>query len=210
MTRGDQVYNRTMAGIDLGPQELAALAKRILQGDSSAEDELARLFSERVLMMTLVRVRDPEAARDLTQEAMLAVLRALRNGQVREPERLAGFVHGTALNLIHNYFRTRGQQPKQEPLPDELPSSNTIGSAEGDERISLVRQALKRLDSIDRRILLLTLVEGMKPGEIARELGLKPDLVRQRKCRAVRKVIEQMRRLSRKWVEKPRIQVGGP
>lgn len=154
-------------------------------------------------MMTLARVHDREAARDLAQEAMLAALRALRNGQVREPERLAGFIHGTASNLIHNYWRTRGQQPKQEPLPDELALPNPVESAETDERISLVRQTLNRLDSIDRRILVLTLVEGMKPGEIARELGLKPDLVRQRKCRAVKKVIEQVRKLSRKRAMKP-------
>ena len=197
-----------MAEVDFSAQRLDTLTERIRQGDPSAEDEFARLFSERLLMMMLARVRDREAARDLTQEAMLAVLQALRNGHVREPERLAGFIHGTALNLIHNYWRTRGQQPKQEPLPDELPSPNPVETADGDERISLVRQTLDRLDSIDRRILLLTLVEGMKPGEIANRLALKPDLVRQRKCRAVRRVMEEVRKLSRKRAEKPQAHVG--
>ena len=194
-----------MSDADLSPQRLVRLTERIRQGDSSAEDEFARLFSEKVLIMNLARVRDREAARDLTQETMLAVLRALRNGHIREPERLGGFVHGTALNLIRNHLRARGQEPKQEPLPVELASPDLGESAETAERMRLVQRALQRLHPIDRRILLLTLVEGMKPGEIASRLALKPDCVRQRKSRAVKKVIEQVKKLSRKRAEKPQI-----
>lgn len=179
-------------------QQIATLAERIRQGDSLAEDEFARLFSQKVLIMALARVREREAARDLMQETMLAVLRALRNGHVREPEKLAAFVHGTALNLIRNYFRARGEQPQQEPLPGELASANPVESLESSERMNLVRRALNWLGSRDRKILLLTLVEGMKPGEIAAQLRLSAELVRQRKSRAIKKVIEQVRRLSRK------------
>jgi RNA polymerase sigma-70 factor (ECF subfamily) len=197
-----------MADADFDPQQLATLAERIRQGDSSAENEFARLFSEKVLIMNLARVHDREAARDLTQETMLAVLRALRNGHIREPERLGGFVHGTALNLIHNHLRARFHEPKHQPLPDELASPDLSESAETVEQRRLVERSLQRLDPIDRRILLLTLVEGMKPREIARNLGLKPECVRQRKSRAVKKVIEQVRKLSRKRTGKPLTQVG--
>ena len=194
-----------MADADFDPQRLATLTERIRQGDSSAEDEFARLFSERVLIMNLARVRDREAARDLTQETMLAVLRALRNGHIREPERLGGFVHGTALNLIRNHLRARCNEPRHQPLPVELASPDRGESAETGEQRRLVQRSLERLDTIDRRILLLTLVEGMKPGEIASNLGLTPECVRQRKSRAVKKVIEQVKKLSRKRAKKPQI-----
>jgi len=192
-----------MADADLSPQRLVMLTERIRLGDSSAEDEFARIFSRKVFIMDLARVHDREAARDLMQETMLAVLRALRNGQVREPDRLAGFVHGTALNLIHNHLRARSHEPQQQPLIAELASPDLGESAETAERMHLVQRALQQLHPIDRRILLLTLVEGMKPGEIASRLALKPDYVRQRKSRAVRKVIEHVRKLSRKRAEKP-------
>jgi len=187
-----------MGDADFSPQHLATLTERIRQSDPSAEDGFARLFSKKVLIMCLARVRDREAARDLMQETMLAVLRALRKGQIREPERLAGFVHSTALNLIRNHLRARGQEPRWEPLPVELASPDASESAETAEQMHLVQRALQPLHPIDRRILLLTLVEGMKAGEIASRLALKPDCVRQRKSRAVRKVIEEVRKLSRK------------
>jgi DNA-directed RNA polymerase specialized sigma24 family protein len=43
----------------------------------------------------------------------------------------------------------------------------------------------------------MTLNEGLNPGEIARRLGLRPDVVRKRKSRAVKKIAERLARLSR-------------
>lgn len=187
-----------MPSAPLSAQQQSSLAERIRKGDQAAEDELVRLFSDRVLVMMRARTRDPEAAHELAQDVMVAVLRALRNGQVREPERLAAFVYGTARNLVSNYLRARSQHPKEEPISSELAAANPAENVETSERVVLVRRALECLDSRDRKILLLTLVEGLKPGEIAAHLGLNPVLVRQRKSRAVKKVIERIRKMSRK------------
>jgi RNA polymerase sigma factor (sigma-70 family) len=48
--------------------------------------------------------------------------------------------------------------------------------------------AISRLGKSEQEILRLTLVEGLKPGEIATRLGLKPEVVRKRKSRAVHRV----------------------
>ncbi len=58
--------------------------------------------------------------------------------------------------------------------------TNGVDNAESAERVTLVRKALERLDSTDRKLLLMMLVEGLKPGAIAARLGLKVELVRQR------------------------------
>ena len=50
--------------------------------------------------------------------------------------------------------------------------------------------AIATLDPIDRSILHLTLVEGLKPGVIATRMGMSSDVVRQRKVRATRKLME--------------------
>jgi DNA-directed RNA polymerase specialized sigma24 family protein len=46
-------------------------------------------------------------------------------------------------------------------------------------------------------VLLLTLVDGLKPREIARRLGLSDEVVRARKSRALKKIIEFVRDRSR-------------
>ena len=61
-----------------------------------------------------------------------------------------------------------------------------------------MRRALATLDATDRKILLLTLVEGLKPGEIGARLGLTSEIVRARKSRALKKTIERVKRLSRR------------
>jgi len=49
---------------------------------------------------------------------------------------------------------------------------------------------------MDKTILQMTLVDGLKPGVIAKRLQLNPDVVRQRKLRATRRVIEFVQRQS--------------
>jgi RNA polymerase sigma factor (sigma-70 family) len=181
----------------LTPEQQSRLAERIRGHESSAEEELVSLFSDRVRFLVLARTRDPEAARDVAQEVMLAVVRALRGEQLREPERLAGFVYGTARNLINNYLRTRSRQPREDSLDEASHLATPPEPVDDGERVSLVRRALTGLDPTDRKILLLTLVEGLKPGEIGIRLGLSSEVVRARKSRALKKTTDRIKKLSR-------------
>ena len=176
----------------LTPQQQRSLADRVRLGEASAEDELVRSFERRVFVMLAVRTRDREAARDLTQEVLLAVLGALRKGQLREGEKLAAFVHGTARNLMNGFFRQRSQEPRQVELTPEMSLADPLDEFERAEESALVRRALSGLDLLDQRILLMTLIEGMKPGEIAPRLGISSENVRARKSRALKKVIERL------------------
>jgi RNA polymerase sigma factor (sigma-70 family) len=143
-------------------------------------------------VLVLARTRDREAARDLTQEVMLAVVLALRNGQLREMERLAAFVYGTARNVINNYLRSRNRVPREESIDTAPEVASTPDRVESSERVVLIRRVVRDLDSTDRKILMLTLVEGLKPGEIAARLDLTSDVVRSRKSRAVRRMTERV------------------
>jgi RNA polymerase sigma factor (sigma-70 family) len=180
------------------------LADRVRRGDSSAEEELSEHFHPRIVAMAVVRLRDPEAARDIAQEVLLAVLVALREGKLREPEKLPGFVSGTARNLVNNHFRSLREQPNLVTLDPETPSAVNPGTeAELAEQRRTVRGALERIDPRDRLILLLTLVEGMNPREIAPRVGLSAENVRTRKMRTIRQVTEELQKLSRKKGQTP-------
>lgn len=174
--------------------ELRKLAERICHGDASAETELVREFTQRIFVMAVVRTHDREAARELVQDILMAVIVAVRKGQLQDAEKLPAFVHGTARNLINNRLRNQGQQPRMEPLPDDLAQASLAQQHEDEERKALVHNALERLGPEDRRILFMTLVEGRKPGEIAAALGLTSEVVRTRKMRAVKKVADLVRK----------------
>ena len=182
----------------LTPEQQSSLAERVRTREPSAEEELVSLFGDRIRVLVLARTGDPETARDLAQEVMLAVVRALRDEQVREPERLAGFVYGTARNVINNYLRARSRLPREDSIDAALHLATPTEAVEGSERIALVRRAMASLEATDRKILLLTLVEGLKPGEIGIRLGLTSEVVRARKSRALKKTIERVKKLSRR------------
>jgi RNA polymerase sigma factor (sigma-70 family) len=178
--------------------DLARVAQRIGEGDQTAEEELVRQFGERVRVFAAVRTHDRETSHDLGQEIMLAALTALRLGQLREPERLAAFVYGIARNVVNNYLRSGRARPA-EPLEAEVaaPSRDPADDIETARRQQLLRGALARLSRTDRGILLLTLVDGLKPGEIAYRLGLSAEIVRVRKSRALKKVVDRVNELKR-------------
>jgi RNA polymerase sigma-70 factor (ECF subfamily) len=178
------------------PPDLAALVTRVAAGDRAAEKTLVEHVAPRVRAMALARTRDADLARDLTQESLIAVLIAARKGQIRDLDRVAAFVCGVARNIINNH-RRRTFKLQESPLEEELLQSGLPGwRAEDDheetDRKRQMTRAIAALGPSDREVLLLTLVQGLKPGEIAAKTGLSPDVVRTRKSRALKRVMETL------------------
>jgi len=170
------------------------LVLRIRDGDPQAEEELIKSYRRAVLLIATVRTRDRELANDLSQEILIAVLQALRAGQIRESEKLGAFVQGTARNVINNYFRTRARHPESDLEAAEIPAADPIVQMESVERQRLVRQELSKLSRTDQQILLLSMVDGHSLAEVARRLEMSHDAVRARKSRIVRRMINKFGR----------------
>ena len=66
------------------------LVVRILQRDPAAEEDLVHHFYARVRVMAEIRLRGSEAAQDIAQEAMIAVLEAVRTRKTRMVHRIIG------------------------------------------------------------------------------------------------------------------------
>jgi RNA polymerase sigma-70 factor, ECF subfamily len=178
----------------LTPDAQLSLVDRIRRGDALAEEELVLRFTTRIRSLAWTRTRDREAARDLAQEVLMNALSALRGGQLRDAEKLGAFMFGVARNVINNHLRSRGRQPVEEPIAEDVSVTDRDDELGLSERIGLVRRALRRLDTTDQRILSMTLVDGCKPGEISSALGLSAEVVRARKSRALKKVTDRVQR----------------
>ena len=180
-------------------RETVRLVEAIAVGDCEAEGVFFRYFAPKVRTMLTIRLRNPDLARDLQQDVMIEALCALRKGQLRETEKLAAFVAGITRNVLNGHFRGQSRIPLLEELPDEIPAmvqDDSASSAESRERRQIADRAIATLDTIDRSILQMTLVDDLKPGVIAERLGLSSQVVRQRKLRATRRVVEFVRQLS--------------
>ena len=161
----------------------------IAAGDAAAEAAFAAYFAPRVRAMLRARLRQPEAVLDLSQDTLVATILALRKGQLREPDRLPAFVHGVARNIVNNHLRgehRRSEAPLDDDIAARLPA---IDTRQDDERRGLVAKGLASIAPADREVLQLTLVDGLHPREIAQRLSLTSDTVRQRKTRALKRLM---------------------
>jgi RNA polymerase sigma-70 factor (ECF subfamily) len=135
--------------------------------------------------MLRARLRQADAIHDLAQDTLVAVILAVRKGQVREPDRLPGFVQGVARNLANNHLRgvtRRAEAPFDAALEATLAARD---DRDEDDRRAAVARGLEAIAPADREVLQLTLVEGLAPRDIAHRLNLSSDVVRTRKSRAL-------------------------
>ena len=178
--------------------EWESLVRRVEQGDRKAEAELADRFYPKVRAMAISRLHGAPAAMDITQDTILGVLEALRAGRLRETARLPAFVLSTARNLINGHQRktARSREVLQDPPREPAQSDPSPFEIEDRQRLALVGEALDQLRPLDRRILLLTLVEGLTSREIAPTVGLTPEAVRTRRARAVRAIRLRVNKVS--------------
>jgi RNA polymerase sigma-70 factor, ECF subfamily len=180
------------------------LALRLRAGDADSESELARLFYPHLMAMAASRLSDREAAREIVQDTLLAIISALRQGRLREPEKLPAFVVGTGRNLINSHVRILARHPEpvtlgvdEAAIPDPDPDAGE-SFLEKEERKDVVLDALRGLKAVDRGILYLTLARGLNPREIAVEMGLKPATIRLRKTRALGRLRRKFEKVKQK------------
>jgi len=170
--------------------ELAALATRVSAGDRDAEGELLERIQTGVLAIAIVRLRDRDAARDAAQDALVALIEALRAGRLNEASKVAAFAHGIVVNIVRNRRRSALVRPEMQSLePGDavvLPDDPLVSA----EAQAMLRDGMAELEAVDRRILGLTLSEGLTPGAIAARLGMSAELVRTRKSRATRRLAD--------------------
>jgi RNA polymerase sigma factor (sigma-70 family) len=179
--------------------EETALVAAIAAGSREAESAFVARYLPKVRTLLIVRSRNPDLALDLQQDVMIEALCALRKGQLRDAERLPAFVAGIARNVLNNHYRGQSRLPLHEELPEEIVDTieeNPLDSEAAEERRLIAQKAIASLNDVDRSILQMTLVDNLKPGVIAERLGLGPDVVRQRKLRATRRMMEIVRELS--------------
>ena len=157
---------------------IVGLVRRIIAGDPAAEAELVQRFSRALSFLTRRLTRDEAAADDLYQETFRLVIEKVRGGELRQPERLPGFVSSMARNLFIGSARRgtrrqkwQGDSAAAETAPDPAPGQLTKLIAR--ERAATVRHVLAELkNDRDREILSRYYIADEDKADICRDLDL--------------------------------------
>jgi RNA polymerase sigma factor (sigma-70 family) len=172
-----------------------SLAEAIRRGDPDAESQLFARFGRRVYVVALHALRSPFAADDVRSETMLRVTKALREGRLREPDALPGFVLQTARNVIREQ-RRQGRRTVSLDDPESSvlePVAHDVPEAIEPAVVEAVRRATHTLGERDRLFLRFHYYDELPRDEIARRLGISEDRVRLIKSRALQRFREAYR-----------------
>lgn len=154
------------------------LVERIRSGDPGAEEELVARFGEGLSFLLRRWTRDHAAAEDLYQETFRLALEKIRAGEVRDPDRLAGYLRSLAKNLsIHHYRRGAVREVREEDLEIaadvSVPEAGQLGQLLRKEKAALVRRVLEELGSErDRQVLFRFYIAEEDRESIRGDLGL--------------------------------------
>jgi RNA polymerase sigma-70 factor (ECF subfamily) len=154
------------------------LVHRIVSGDPAAEAELVRRFSRALTFLLRRLTRDEAVAEDLYQETFRLAIEKVRGGELREAERLPGFVSSLARNLFLGSVRRSGRRQKwhgdpetTETAPDPAPGQ--LAKLLARERAAAVRRVLTELkNDRDREILSRYYIADEPKEDICRDLDL--------------------------------------
>ena len=157
--------------------ELTELVKRIIARDSGAEAEVVRRYSQGVAIISEQIVRSRSAAEDVSQDTFKIVLTKVRAGDLREPERLSGFVCSVARHAAIDYIRRTRHSRNQEAIgdaeqiPDPAPSQ--LDEILNREKAAAVHQLINELKrERDREVLLRYYIAEEGKDKICADLGL--------------------------------------
>jgi len=164
------------------------LVEQARRGDGEALERLFRRLAPAV-MQQAQRLCGPNGmAQDVAQSALLLVLQHL--GSLRQPERLGIWVRRIVTNAYRMEERSRASRSQREDEFWEAASRVREGEPALDAHRELFRviRAAPRLPPLLAETFRLRVLEGLTTREAAAVLGVSPEVVRARLCRARRRL----------------------
>ena len=189
-------YNSSVRSPDLIPPSTPALAppswsplvRRIQDAETAALQELYELFSKGIRFYLWRHLR-PQDLDDRVHDVFLVVTQSIQNGELREPERLMGFVHTIVRRQVASHIDAAAHSRRSRFSHDVLATlhDRRMGPEEAaiqHEQGELAMRILRSIPGRDREVLVRFYLREQKAGQICQELELTETQFRLIKSRA--------------------------
>ncbi|MBV8071721.1 MAG: sigma-70 family RNA polymerase sigma factor [Acidobacteriaceae bacterium] len=170
------------------PVEWATLVSQVKAGDDAGMEQLYKMFS-RGIRYYLCRQLGPQELEDKVHDTFLIVVNAIRRGDLREPERLMGFVRTVVRRQVAAYIEQAVHNRREQA--DFETGIAVVDRKQNPEQEAMVRQknelmksALEALSKRDRDILVRFYLQEQSQEQICREMSLTETQFRLLKSRA--------------------------
>ena len=166
----------------------AALVERIRSGETDGMEELYQLFLKGIRFY-LCRQLGSQELDDKVHDTFVVVVQAIRRGELREPERLMGFVRTIVRRQVAAHI-DRAVHLRKEQLDVDSglrivdPNTNPEESAIFQQRVDLIKRVMAELGDRDREILKRFYLQEQGQDQICSEMDLTETQFRLLKSRA--------------------------
>jgi RNA polymerase sigma-70 factor (ECF subfamily) len=151
--------------------------QRLAQADPETERDFTAYFGELLAIKLRPRLRSADLVEDVTQETFLRVIKAIREGNIGNPEALGAFVNSVCNNILFEVYRQQarfGDAPADEAGTGAVVEQSLFAAEES----ASVRQVLAEMADKDRNILTWLFLEEKEKGEICLLLGVEREYLR--------------------------------
>ena len=179
----------------------AQVVECIRRGEQGAQEELYAYFGKGVRYFLLRRLGNDELE-DRVHDIFLIVTEAIRNGELRDPARLMGFIRTVVRRTIAGVIQGKVNSRIRYSDPAEVGFSladwrlDPEKSAQQEQRTDAVRRLLKGVSRRDREVLRRFYVEEQSQEQICLEMRLSYNQFRLLKSRAKTRFSEMARRVA--------------
>jgi RNA polymerase sigma-70 factor (ECF subfamily) len=199
-----------MPEVLIGPNESAEatavyadwsdLVARIRSGETDGMEELYHLFSRGIRFYLANQLGTIELD-DRVHDTFVVIVQAIRRGELRDPERLMGFVRTIVRRQVAAHIdQGVDKRATQSVIPVGLPRENPAEVVAFHRRTELIDRVLTTLSGRDREILTRFYLLEQSQDEICSEMGLTESQFRLMKSRAKARFQELGRKkLRRDW-----------
>ena len=167
------------------------LLKSLRRRGRAALERLAKRFGPELTRAAYLYLGDAHAADDVTQETLVAAWQGAR--RCRHETRLRPWLFGILFNQCRKYRRSLWRRIRREHLVGQRRVEAQGGGRENDEQLEMLRQALGKLDSGLRAVIILRFGQDFSIAHAAEALDLPEGTVKSRTHSAIRKLREYMR-----------------
>jgi len=164
------------------------MVERIQANDPSGMEELYAVFTTGIRFY-LCRQLGPQDLDDKVHDAFLTIAQSIRRGDLREPERLMGYVRTVIRRQVAGYIGVAVESRRNmvDPehgaaLRDRQPDPERR-AIEG-QNLELAMRVLNTLPRRDREVLVRFYLQEQSPQQICRDMGLTATQFRLTKSRA--------------------------
>jgi RNA polymerase sigma factor (sigma-70 family) len=175
-----------------------AVVDQIRHGDPAGEETLYQnlLRGARLFLQRRLGTRDVD---DKVHDLFLTIIETIRRGELREPERLMGFVRTVLYRQL--YLEVSHIVKSRETSSGIETAANVAGSAPtpeqqalAHEKIALMKQVLRKMSDRDFEVLTRCYLREQPPERICADMSLTPTQLQLLKSRAKARLSELMRR----------------